>query len=88
MSNSGQKRSRIWGIYAEPGVLKWVLRLLPFITCLLLYNYASQQRHAENPQDKLMPSWEQMANKTKELATEPNKRTDKLVFWNDTKTSL
>ena len=88
MGKQGHKRSRLWGIYAEPGVLKWGLRLLPFIACLLIYNYASQKRHAENPQDKLMPSWSQMAHKTHELATVPNKRTEKLVFWDDTKHSL
>ncbi len=88
MSNNGHKRSRLWGIYAEPGVFKWILRLLPFIACLLIYNNVSQNRHEVNPQDKLMPSWSQMAKKTQQLATEPNKRTEKLVFWDDTKHSL
>lgn len=88
MSKQGSSRSRIWGIYAEPGALKWALRILPFIACLLMYNHLSQKRHAENPQDKLMPSWGQMAKKTHELATVPNKRTEKLVLWDDTKHSL
>ena len=88
MKKQGKKRSRLWGIYADPGAIRWILRLLPFIACFLIYNNVSERRHKENPQDKLMPSWSQMAKKTQELATVPNKRTDKLVFWDDTKHSL
>ena len=88
MSKQGHKRHRVWGIYARPGILKWLLRLLPFLACLLIYNQASDKRLRDNPQDKLMPSWGQMVKKTYSLATVPNKRSNKVVFWDDTKHSL
>ncbi len=88
MSKKLHKRSQIWGIYTRPGALKWVLRALPFLVCILLYTQVSNKRLADNPQDKLMPSWGKMAEKVHNLATIPNKRSQKIVFWDDTKHSL
>lgn len=85
---SKHKPNKIWGLFARPGKIGWFLGIIPFVICIFLYTTASNSRHAKNPQDKLMPKWEQMAAKTKKLATEPNKRTGKIVFWDDTKHSL
>ena len=43
------------------GPLGFVLGVVPFVLILLGYAYFSAQRHAENPKDKLMPNWSQLA---------------------------
>lgn len=87
--NQCPKRSPyIWGIFARPGRLKWLLAALPFLVSIIAYTSLSMKRHEANPAEKLMPTWSQMAKRTKELATVPNKRTGKLVFWDDTRSSV
>lgn len=88
MKSGKRKSPYFWGIFAKPGKLGWLLRALPFVLCLFAYGQVSEKRLQANPQDKLMPSWGKMIERTKELATVPNKRTNKLVFWDDTKQSL
>lgn len=83
-----RQKNHLIGIFAKPGKIGWLLRILPFVICLLAYSHVSKQRQAANPQDKLMPSWEKMVKKTKELATVPNKRTNKIILWDDTQKSL
>ncbi|MAY40041.1 MULTISPECIES: ABC transporter permease [Spongiibacter] len=74
-----QQPSRVWGI---------ALSLLPFALLLLIYVLASDARLAENPQDKLLPSFEQMGDAIHRLAFEPSKRTGEYLFWQDTLSSL
>jgi NitT/TauT family transport system permease protein len=67
---------------------KWLLGLLPFVILLVIYMIASDARLAENPNDKLLPSFGQMGDSIQALAFEPNKRTGDYVFWQDTLSSL
>ena len=64
------------------------LMLLPFIMIMLVYVYSSKERHKDNPNDKLLPSFEQSINSMKKLAFEPNKRNGEYILLNDTMASL
>lgn len=64
------------------------LALLPFILLFIIYIVASQQRLAENPNDKLLPSIEKMGNAVHRLAFTPSARTGEYLFWQDTYVSL
>ncbi|GAA6144607.1 ABC transporter permease [Thalassolituus maritimus] len=68
--------------------LNLMLALLPFVLLLLLYIVASDARLAENPQDKLLPSFSQMGDAIHRMAFEPNKRTGEYLLWADTASSL
>ena len=64
------------------------LALLPFAVIILIYISASDARLAENPQDKLLPSFTQMGDAIQRLALEPSKRSGDYLFWQDTLSSL
>lgn len=65
-----------------------LLGLLPFALLLMLYLFGSELRLAENPDDKLLPSFSQMADSMVRLAFEPSKRSGDYPFWSDTLSSL
>lgn len=69
-------------------VAKWLLGLLPFVVLFFVYINASQQRLAENPNDKLLPDLQSMATAIDRLAFEPSKRSGEYLFWQDTASSL
>ncbi|WP_017443964.1 ABC transporter permease [Gayadomonas joobiniege] len=64
------------------------LTLLPFILLLLLYWSASDARLAENPNDRLLPSFTQIADAIDRYAFTESKRTGEYLFWQDTSASL
>lgn len=81
----------------EPGTtgqrrLPWNPRalwgLIPFLLLLAVYFWASYLRHADNPQDKLLPEFVQMLEAMKDLAFVPDARTGEYVLWIDTWNSL
>lgn len=65
-----------------------LLVLLPFALLLMAYFTGSGQRLAENPNDKLLPSAQQMAAAVDRLAFTPDKRSGDYLFWQDTASSL
>ena len=65
-----------------------LLGLLPFALLLMLYLFGSELRLAENPDDKLLPSFSQMADSMVRLAFEPSKPSGDYPFWSDTLSSL
>lgn len=67
---------------------RWVLGLLPFAFCLVLYLAASNARLAENENDKLLPAFASFADAIDRLALTPDKRSGKYLFWQDTAASL
>lgn len=67
---------------------KWLLGLVPFLLLLALYIGASNERLAENPNDKLLPSFDSFGEAINRVAFEPNKRTGDYVLWQDTANSL
>lgn len=62
--------------------------LVPFVLLLVVYSWASYVRHADNPQDKLLPGFLQMLEAMKDLAFVPDERTGDYILWNDTWNSL
>jgi NitT/TauT family transport system permease protein len=78
-----------FGLHARPGmVFGRMLGLLPVAVLLGLYMFVSHSRHVVNPEDKLMPSLHQMYDEMKTIITVPDKRSGKVLFWEDTKASL
>lgn len=76
-------------INLQPGrVLKTALGIIPFLLILLVYQVGSDIRKAENEQDKLLPSFAEIADGINRMAFEPSRRTGEYVFWQDTKSSI
>jgi len=72
-----------------PGTqLKVILGMLPFVLILIIYMMASNARLAENPNDKLLPSFNKMGDAIDKLALQPSKRSGEYLFWEDTASSL
>ena len=85
------KKNKTWfsGLHANPPHwLRLVLAMLPFILLAALYLTASHIRHAENPQDKLLPTITKMGNAIKKVAFTEDKRTGRYLLWSDTFSSL
>ena len=64
------------------------LAVLPFLFLLLAYLMGSASRLAENPNDKLLPSFVTMGQAVKAYALEPDARTGVHLMWSDTTASL
>ena len=64
------------------------LALLPFLLIAIIYGLASTERHADNPDDKVLPVVGQMADTIAGAAFEPDRRTGELTLWTDTAASL
>jgi NitT/TauT family transport system permease protein len=73
----------------RPGrLLALFLAALPFALALAVYAGASAARLAENPDDRLLPSLAQIAETAQRLVTEPDRRSGRVLFWDDTLASL
>ncbi|MEM0990259.1 MAG: ABC transporter permease subunit [Pseudomonadota bacterium] len=76
-------------INRKPGpVLALFLMVLPFLAVLAAYSVASDIRRAENPRDKLLPAPAAIVETAGRLMTQPDRRSGRLLFWNDTVVSL
>ena len=64
------------------------LGALPFVVLIAVYEIGSQVRRAENPADKLLPSFQNMAETFWRMATVPDRRSGDLLLWTDTGESL
>ncbi|UHD15289.1 ABC transporter permease [Thiocapsa bogorovii] len=64
------------------------LALLPFVVLVLVYLLASDARLAENPNDKLLPSFTTLAESFVRLTSVPSQRTGEILLWQDTGASL
>lgn len=62
--------------------------MLPFLLLLLSYSALSTARLAENPQDRLLPSFAAMGEAIGGLAFEPDSRSGDYLLWADTGASL
>ncbi|MCB1875645.1 MAG: ABC transporter permease [Chromatiales bacterium] len=65
-----------------------LLGLIPLALVLALYLAGSDARLTENPNDKLLPSLEQMSSALDRMALQPSKRSGEYLFWTDTAASL
>ena len=61
---------------------------MPFLVLLFLYQVQSDVRKAENPNDKLLPSFSEMHDAVERMAFTPSKRTGQYLMWEDTTSSL
>ena len=76
-------------INRRPGpVLGMVLLVLPFLAVFAIYSAASQARLAENPSDRLLPAPAQIAETARRVVFEPDRRSGRILFWQDTGASL
>lgn len=83
------KKPNIWGLHARPPLwLKIALASIPFVIVILTYLVASDIRLEANPQDKLLPSFSQMANAIDRMAFQEDRRTGEYLLWSDTLSSL
>jgi len=64
------------------------LGLLPFLLLFFVYWSASDARLAENANDKLLPSFNQLVSSVERYAFTESKRTGEYLFWQDTGASL
>lgn len=78
----------IFKVNARP--TRWAVIVLPwllFAACLTLYGSVAFLRHQENPSDKLVPTFSQLADGFKRSALEADRKGD-LRLWVDTKASM
>ncbi len=76
-------------INRHPGrVSATLLGLLPFLLIMLVYSLASQERLADNPNDKLLPGLEQMTAAVERMAFQEDRRSGDYLMWQDTTASL
>jgi NitT/TauT family transport system permease protein len=64
------------------------LGVLPFVLLLAAYLAASSARLADNPNDKLLPSFTSFGEAIHRMAIEPDKRSGEILLWADTAASL
>lgn len=64
------------------------LGALPFLLIVVVYLVASDMRLADNPNDKLLPSFASIKDAIAQAALEPNRRTGEIQLWVDTAASL
>ncbi|CCQ74548.1 ABC transporter permease [Magnetospira sp. QH-2] len=67
---------------------KVFLTLLPFALLIGAYMVGSDMRLAENPNDKLLPSFSKIGDAIERMAFTPDKRTGNYLWWVDTASSL
>ena len=72
----------------RPRWLRFFMAALPFILLIAVYLWASNARLAENPNDKLLPSVEQMGKAIDRMALTADKRSGQYLLWVDTWASL
>ncbi|MGB0671296.1 MAG: ABC transporter permease [Rhodospirillales bacterium] len=65
-----------------------LLAALPFVLLLAAYMVGSDMRLAENPNDKLLPSFATFGDAIQRMAFEPDKRSGDYLLWVDTASSL
>ncbi|MGH7788111.1 MAG: ABC transporter permease [Candidatus Binatia bacterium] len=79
--------ARRW-INRRPGRRATIIGALPFVLLVFLYAVGSTLRHADNPDDKLLPSGSTLLAAVKRVAFEPDQRTGRILLWSDTQASL
>lgn len=76
-------------INRHPGrISAFALGIIPFALLILIYGMASQERLAENPNDKLLPGLEQMVTAMERMAFQEDRRSGDYLLWTDTFASL
>jgi NitT/TauT family transport system permease protein len=77
------------GLHAAPsGAFRIGLALLPFILLVAVFLFFSHARHAENVNDKVLPTFAQMSAAIERMAFTEDARTGSYLMLNDTLASL
>jgi NitT/TauT family transport system permease protein len=64
----------LFNIHAKPKrVVSFLLSMLLFVICIIFYAIIGQVRHRENPQDKVVPTFSEMADGLKRSAFEQDR---------------
>jgi NitT/TauT family transport system permease protein len=64
----------LFNIHARPKrVVSFLLSMLLFVICIILYAITAQVRHRENPDDKVVPTFSEMADGFKRSAFEKDR---------------
>lgn len=81
--------SHFFGVHAQPGTWQRVfMGALPFVLIVFAYLVASDIRLTDNPNDKLLPSFQHMWDSMVPMITQEDPRTGNYLFWHDTQASL
>lgn len=64
-----------------------ILVILSIVAMIGSYSWLSHERHVENPDDKTIPGWGQMADGLETVVT-PHKRSGEVALWVDSKATL
>jgi len=86
-----KKNNNNWffGIHADPPkVFHIILAILPFVILIAVYLIASDIRHRDNPQDKLLPTPAKIGEAVNKTAFTKDMRTGDYLLWRDTLSSL
>ena len=78
---------RIINRHPEQGT-SYFAAIVPFVLVLIIYVIFSDARLAENPDDKLLPSFSSLGDAVQRMAFEPSRRTGEILLWADTGASL
>lgn len=72
---------KFFGIRSRPGrAISLVLSALPFVVLIAIYAVTSHVRHQENPDDKLMPTFSEMAKGFYSTVFEPDRKGEYRLF--------
>jgi NitT/TauT family transport system permease protein len=72
-----QSRPGLFNIHAKPNrTVSLILSILLFIICITAYGITAYVRHKENPKDKVVPTFSEMANGIKRAAFEEDRKGD------------
>ena len=61
-----------------------LLGALPIVALLFVYLLASEARHLDNPSDKVLPTFEAMAQAIRGFTTDRDPSTDRIILVADT----
>ena len=65
-----------------------ILAIIPLFLIAFVYVIGSAERRADNPDDKLLPSFTEMVETAQRLAAQPDRRSGEYVLWVDTAASM
>jgi NitT/TauT family transport system permease protein len=85
---AGGRKMGLFNIHAKPNrVVSFLLSILLFVICIIGYALTSHARHKENPQDKVVPTFSEMADGFKRAAFEKDRK-DEIRLLVDTIASV
>jgi NitT/TauT family transport system permease protein len=76
-----QSRRGLFNIHAKPNrTVSLLLSIVIFVICITAYGITSYIRHKENPKDKVVPTFSEMANGLKRVTLEEDRKGDRRLI--------